>query len=120
MYFGIGENISVEGLRFISKKKLKKGNMLFLEVYAPNVKVPIRMQGEVRWSRKFLQGPKKRNMFHTAVMIIVVNGKSVAKSIHFDTGYKVIWSTVLETVLGSYKKMVKKLKRAKALRKIKA
>ncbi|MGD9015695.1 MAG: PilZ domain-containing protein [Candidatus Omnitrophota bacterium] len=115
-YFGISKNISVEGLRFVSKKKLKKGDILLLEVYAPNVKIPIQMRGEVRWSRKLLHGPKKKNLFHTAVRLTLVNGRSVADSIHFDVGYKVAWSTVLEAVFGGYKTMVKKLKYSNARR----
>jgi hypothetical protein len=113
-YSGVSKNISVEGLRFVSNKKLKKGNMLLLEVYTPNAKVPIQMQGEVRWSQRLLQGPKKENIFDTAVRVTLVNGKPVADSIHFDAMYKVAWSSVLEDVFGSYKAMIKRLKNSNA------
>ncbi|KPK96494.1 MAG: hypothetical protein AMJ95_13945 [Omnitrophica WOR_2 bacterium SM23_72] len=112
-YSGISRNISVEGLRFVSNKKLKKGDVLLLEVYAPNVKVPIQMQGEVRWSQRLLQRGKKKNMFDTAVKLTLISGKPVTDSIHFDPGYKVAWSSVLEDLFGSYKAMVKQLKNGK-------
>ena len=112
-YSGISKNVSVEGLRFVSRKALRRGDILLLKVYTPNVKVPIQMQGEVRWSRKLPQGLEKKNVFNTAVRLTLVNGKSVADSIHFDAGYKVAWSAVLEAVFGGYKAMLRKLKRSK-------
>lgn len=109
-YSGISENINIEGLCFVSKKKLEKGDMLLLEVYAPNVKVPIQMEGKVRWSQKLPQEAKRRDMFHTGVKLILVSGKSVADSIYYDAKYKVAWSLVLEAVFRSFKAMIERLK----------
>ena len=109
-YSGLSKNISVEGISFVSKRKLEKGDILLLEVYAPNVEIPVLMDGEVRWSHKISQSPKHKDMFHTGVRLISLNGKSVADSIHYDCEYKVDWSIVLETIFGSFKEMVKQLK----------
>lgn len=107
---GISKNISVEGLYFVSKKELAKGDILLLEVYAPNTKVPNLMEGEVRWSHKNPKDIKYKDMFHTGVKLITVNGKSVTDSIYHDKKYEVDWSIVLEAVFGSFKKMIKHLK----------
>ncbi|UCC95216.1 MAG: PilZ domain-containing protein [Candidatus Omnitrophota bacterium] len=112
-YPGISRNISVEGLCFVSKKKLEKEDMLLLEVYAPNVKAPIQMQGQVRWSCKLPQKPKYKKMFYTGVKLIAVNDEVVADSVHYDAEYKIVWSKVLEAVFGDFKAMVKRLKRNK-------
>jgi hypothetical protein len=79
----------------------------------PKVKVPVKMQGEVRWSKKITQD-LRRNFYRSGVKLISVNGKTVDKTIHFDKKYKVVWSVVLESVFGSFHKMIKKLKRDKA------
>ncbi|MBM3253153.1 MAG: PilZ domain-containing protein [Candidatus Omnitrophica bacterium] len=109
-YSGLSKNIGVEGLRFVSKKKLEKGDMLLLKINIPNTEVFIQMEGEVRWSKRFSWKPKYRDMFHTGVRLISVNGKSVADSIHYDEEYKIVWSIVLESVLGSFKEAVQRLK----------
>ena len=109
-YSGLSRDISVEGISFVSKRKLEEGDMLLLEVYAPNVEIPVLMDGEVRWSHKITKSLRYKGMFYTGVKVISVNGKSVADSIHYDFEYKVDWSIVLETVFGSFKQMVKRLK----------
>ncbi|MFH1678915.1 MAG: PilZ domain-containing protein [Candidatus Omnitrophota bacterium] len=111
-YSGLSKNINVEGLCFTSKKKLEKGNKLLLEVYAPNIVVPVRMQGKVLWDIEFPQGS---GLFHAGVKLISVNKKPVADTIHYDKKYKVIWSIVLESVFGSFKTMVKKIKEHKGI-----
>ncbi len=44
-YPGLVMNISVEGMRFSSDKKLKDGDNLYLEVYLPRQQEPICMTG---------------------------------------------------------------------------
>lgn len=109
-YSGVSKNISVEGLCFISTKKLEKGQRLSLEVYVSNMKEPVQMEGEVRWSQELPPQTKMKDMFHTGVQLISVKDKSVADSIHFDSEYKVMWSVVLESVFGNFVTMVNKLK----------
>lgn len=110
-YFGISKNISVEGIYFVSKKELKKGDRLLLEIYAPKSKTPSFMEGEVRWSHKIPEDQKYSDMFHTGVKLITANGKSVADSIYHDKKYEVDWSIVLEAVFGSFNEMIRHLRK---------
>lgn len=109
-YSGVSKNISVEGLCFVSRKKLEKGNLLMLEFYAPTVKVPIPMEGEVRWCKQLPKDSKYKRLFHTGVKLIRVKSKSVMDSVYYDRKYNVNWSIVLETVFGSFKEVLKKIK----------
>ena len=104
----MSKNISAEGLCFTSSEKLKKGDFLYLEVYLPSQKEPIHMEGQVRWSHMTSQEEEKENKFDVGVKLITVNGKSVLASIHFDEANKVIWSSVLESVFGEFRKLAQK------------
>jgi hypothetical protein len=109
-YSGISKNISVEGLCFVSDKQLGIGDRLSIDIYAPNSKIPVPMEAEVCWSRKFEGDAEDKDMFHTGVKLISVNGQSVSKSIHFDKEYQVIWSEVLESVFGNFALLVKQMR----------
>lgn len=106
-YSGVSKNISAEGLCFVSKKRLKAGDILQLEVYAPNSKVPVKMEGEVRWCT---DGDGK-NMFQTGVKLTSVNGRSVMETIYFDKEYKVVWSEVLNAIFSNFAAMIKEHKK---------
>ena len=106
-YSALSRNISAEGLCFTSEKKLEERDSLILEVYLPDEKDPIPMEGEVRWSQPI--SPNETNKFNTGVKLITVNGKSVATSVYYDKANHVIWSIVLESVLGSFKKFAQKI-----------
>lgn len=110
-YLGLSRNISVEGLCFTSKKKLERGDILLLEVDLPNTRVPIQMEGRVKWSKRLKTKTTRPDLFHTGVKLILVNGKAVSDSIYYDKEYRIVWSIVLETVFGGFKEMAKKLKR---------
>ncbi|MBU1870042.1 MAG: PilZ domain-containing protein, partial [Candidatus Omnitrophica bacterium] len=58
-FAGISRNVSVEGIRFCSLKKLKAGESLFIKVYLPKSSKPIPMVGEVRWSKKVISAKDK-------------------------------------------------------------
>ncbi len=108
-YSALSKNVSAEGLCFASRKKLQKGDYLNLEVYLPGAVTPVRMQGEVRWS---LVMPAAADMtdpgaYQTGVLLMTVNGESVPETIHYDKEYRLHWSVVLESVLGSFKNVVK-------------
>jgi hypothetical protein len=107
-YSGLSKNVSAEGICFAAKKKLKKGDLLFIEVYEPKVKGPVVMEGVVRWSRKLPLIAGKKDMYSTGVLLISVNGRSIADSIHFDRKYNVIWSAVLEALFGNFASTLKK------------
>jgi hypothetical protein len=112
-YSGISKNVSVDGLCFVSKKKLEKGDSILLEVYAPNSKTPIHMRGEVRWSHTILETSCSRIASRIGVEIVSVEGKSVSRSLHFDKKYEVAWSIVLDSLFGNFKTMVQHCRRCK-------
>lgn len=110
---GISKNISVEGLCFMSDKQLVKGDRLSLDVYAPNTKIPVAMEGEVCWSKRIEDNNDPKGVFNTGVKLISVNGRLVAESIHLDKEYQVVWSEALESVFGNFALLVKRLKEEK-------
>jgi hypothetical protein len=105
-YSAISKNVSVEGLCFASEKQLKKGDMLYLEVYLPRRKNPIHMQGQVRWSQVTSPQQQKEGKYDTGVKLISVEGKSVMASIHYDEANHLIWSVVLESIFGSFRRLI--------------
>ena len=107
-YSGVSRNVSVEGMCFSSNIKLNKGEKLKVEVYLPNAKEPIRMEGEVRWSKSNSQDKESSNGFDTGLRLVSVEGKRVVDSIHYDEKYQVYWSEVLESILGKFKEIGKK------------
>jgi hypothetical protein len=109
-YSGLSKNVSAEGLCFISKKKLEKGDLLFIEVYEPKVKGPVKMEGQVRWSRKLPGKTRAKDAYFTGVRIILVDNKLVSDTIYFDKKYKVMWSTILESLFGNFAATLKKAK----------
>lgn len=110
-YSGISQNVSAEGLGFISHKKLEKGDLLFIEVYEPKMRRPVKMEGQVRWSRKLPEKDKGNDLYHTGVRVILVNDKLVADTICFEKKYNVMWSAVLQSVFGSFAAMLRKTKK---------
>jgi hypothetical protein len=109
-YSGLSKNVSVEGLCFVSKKKLEKGDVLIIDVYEPKVKGPIVMEGQVRWSKKAPDGAKEKDMFYTGIKLISVNGKLVSDSVYFDKKYNVVWSVVLDSLFGNFSAAIRHTK----------
>ena len=105
---GITRNISAEGMRFSSDKKLKERDNLFIEVFLPQSKKPIQMTAQVKWSKKIFSQLESEFKFDTGVKILSVRGKSVERSIHIDTKYKEPWSIVLDSVLGGFHRSLHK------------
>lgn len=110
-YSGLCKNVSAQGLEFVSGKKLRKGDILLLDVYEPVVKHPVKMEGKVCWSRRLPAKTKEKYIFYTGVILLSVMGKPVADSIHFDKEYNVMWSAALESLFGSFAAMVKRIKK---------
>lgn len=112
---GITRNISVEGLRFSSEKKLKKDDRLYIELYLPRSRKPIPMTGAVEWSKKVFPYSEEGFKFDTGVRLLTVKGRSVARSIHIDRKYHEPWSIVLDSVLGGFQRSLHRaMVRAKA------
>ncbi|HDZ77374.1 MAG TPA: PilZ domain-containing protein [Candidatus Omnitrophica bacterium] len=105
-HLALSRNISAEGLCFSSNEKLKKGSDLYLEIYIPKRKHPICMTGEVRWSKCVSDPKKSKYKFDTGVRLLSVSGKGIEPTIYFDDKHQVIWSVVLESILGSFRKIM--------------
>ena len=103
-YFALSKNVSAQGVCFSSERKLNKGDLLHIEIYLPAQKEPVRMEGEVCWSHH-LKGDEDKKKIYAGVKLITVEGKSVADSIYFDEEYKVVWSVVLDSIFGSFRKI---------------
>lgn len=107
-FSGLSKNVSVDGMRFASKKRLSKGDNLYIEVYLPKQKSPICMTGEVIWSKMLSPHSKGDYQFDTGVRLITVSNNSVLKSVYYDNKNHIIWSTVLDSVFGSFQKFIKR------------
>lgn len=101
-YEGTTTNISAGGLRFISDLNLVEGNVLLMELHLPFVREAVQMEGQVRWSQKAPVEGSADTVYDTGVQLIKIEGRSVEDSIYFDKTYDVVWSDVLEKILGSY------------------
>ena len=112
-YSGLCKNVSVEGLCFVSKKRLNEGDLILMEVYEPIVKGPVIMEARVQWCRQLPHDDGKKHMFHAGVKIVSVNGKRVHRTIHQDKEYRVAWSIVLDSLFGNFATMIRKLKTRK-------
>jgi len=112
-YHAVGQNISVEGLCFVTYVKVNENDLLHLEVYLPSAKNPIDMKGEVIWCKPIsssqhhgLEGGENQKTYQVGVKLLFVDGLSVQETVHYDEEYEVKWSVVLESVFGSYKMLM--------------
>ena len=103
-YLAVSRNVSAEGICFTSLRKLKLGDVLILEVYALESKDPVYMEGEVKWSNPTSANPADEGKFDAGVRIVTVEGRSLTQTFVQDASHKVVWSAVLESVLGSFEK----------------
>ena len=78
----------------------------------PRANDPILMEGIVIWSKSIEDAGKQGECCETGVTLLSVNGISVEKSIYFDAIHQVMWSTVLESVFGSFRKLAQKQKKS--------
>ena len=104
-FTGISKNISAGGICFVSSQRLEIGDYILIDMYLPGVAKPIPMEGEVKWSRVNDEGLQ----FYTGVELIKIYDKPVEQSIYFDQEHQVIWSNVLDQVLGSFATLHKKM-----------
>lgn len=104
---GVCKNISAEGLCFVSRKKLKRGEKLDLKFYISADNPPLHMQGNVRWSKAVPGSRPRFSQFDTGLKLVTIEGRTVGDSIHFDEKYNLYWSDVLELISGKWKQFVK-------------
>ncbi len=106
----LSKNISVEGLCFTSRHKLEAGNKILLDVYLPDQSEPLQMVGEARWSKMNSAGIKQGTTFDTGIKLLSVKEQSVTESVYFDQENRIIWSVVLESVFGGFRKFSQRIK----------
>ena len=100
-YSALSNDVSADGLSFCCGHKLNSGDWLLLEVEVDQgQKKVIRMEGEVKWSSASTDDPSK---FNTGLHLLNVEGKAVQKTFHLDENNEVVWSAVLESILGNFK-----------------
>ena len=104
-FSGVTKNISAGGICFVSEQKLERGDYILVDLYLPAVAKPIVMEGEVKWSKADDDGLQ----FFTGVEISKISDKPVEQSIYFDQEHQVIWSSILDKVLGSFASLHKKM-----------
>ena len=104
---GVCKNISVEGLCFVSEKKLKRGEKLDLEFYVSESNPPLHMQGKVRWSKEASESQPAHSQFDTGLILTTIEGKAVHASIHYDEAYQLYWSNALELISGKWKQTIR-------------
>ena len=105
-FSAISKNIGATGLCFTSGHKLKKGQKLHLEIYLPKLHSPIHMDGRVSWCGQSPEAKKKSPRFDAGIKLTRVEGESVDKSVHLDKTYHIIWSNVLESIFGTFRKLM--------------
>lgn len=115
-HIGFSKNISAYGLCFEANKDLKIGDLLWLELHLPDSKVVIHMQGVVRWCQLKPGTPETSAMYLVGVEVRKVDGVDVEQTIYYDQKYGVVWSELLERVLGSYAQLHKKWSSVTVLR----
>jgi len=110
-FAAVSKNISASGLCFTCDQKLKKGLNLQLEVYLPKSDEPIHMNGQVRWSAQATMNKRHSLLFNTGVKLLTVEGEPVNNSVVLDKTYHVIWSNVLESIFGTFRKIMQQAKK---------
>ena len=101
-YLAVTKNVSAEGMCLTTDRKLLKGDRLYLEVYLPGSSEAVPMEGEVRWCKHGRTKGKKAR-YDIGVQLEKVSGESVQRSIYHDSEYHVVWSIVLESILGNFR-----------------
>ncbi len=101
----VSRNIGARGMCLTSHHKLEKGQKLHLELYLPTTSQPIHMDGQVCWCDS-LGGNSGPDEFDAGIELNSVEGNPVAETVHFDEQYHVIWSNVLESIFGTFRKQM--------------
>jgi hypothetical protein len=107
-YIGFSKNISVHGLSFESPKRLEIGDLLWIDLHLPKSDQVVFMQGEVCWCKSIETSMEDKSKFQAGVQIAKVDGLDVEQTVYFDKTYGVVWSELLERVLGGIAKISRK------------
>lgn len=69
-----GKDIAVHGIRFITKKRLKKGDIVSMEIFLPNRESPVYVEGEVRWAKKL---SKNKEQYEVGINFLTLDEENV-------------------------------------------
>ena len=105
IYSATSRNVSADGLCFVSDQKFERGATLHLEVYVPTSDNAVNMEGRVRWSKDVIPKEPQKKIFDTGVYLTSVEGQKVKDTVYYDDEYHVVWSPVLELILGTFRKI---------------
>ncbi len=108
VYVGHSRDISVRGLSFHSSKHLEPGDLLWMDLHLPKSKEVVFMRGEVCWCRPVEAPLEGKPLYQAGVQIATVDGLDVEQTVYFDKTYGVVWSELLERVLGGFAKINRK------------
>ena len=97
-YDGVSKDVSAEGFCFISAQQLNRGDIVRVEIFVPNQKKPVYLDGEVRWSQS-VSNLGSGGGYETGVHVFRVNEKLVADTVRYDDVRGIHWSEVLDAVL---------------------
>ena len=107
-YIGFSKNISVHGLSFETPKRLEMGDLLWMDLHLPKSDQVVFMQGEVCWCKAIESSMEDKPKFQAGIQIAKVDGLDVEQTVYFDKTYGVVWSELLERVLGGFAKISRK------------
>lgn len=112
-YAALSKNVSAEGFSFTSNRRLRRGDIIYLEVYLPRQKKPVCMIGETRWSSLVLGRGRRNRRFNTGLRLLAVSDKPVPETIYYDKKNNVVWSVVLDSIFGSFSKIMQQYRHKK-------
>ncbi len=107
-YAGFSRDISIRGISFRSPKRLDPGDLLWMDFHLPKSDQVVFLRGEVCWCQALEVGIDAKAGFLAGVKINTVDGHDVDETVYFDKAYGVVWSELLERVLGGFAKLNRK------------
>ncbi len=91
----ISKNLSFEGIRFTSEKKLETNVMLKLEINLPLQLKPLVIEGQVKWCQSLMQ-PDGKELFETGVKLFTIEKCDETRFVGFV-------NNLMKQSLGRYK-----------------
>ena len=78
----VNKNVCLEGVCFLSNQRLEQGTIVKLEIFLPSQPDPLRLEGEVRWSR-FSEKKDGKDLFETGVKLFITEKTDEGKFIGY-------------------------------------
>ncbi len=77
----LAKNMSIEGICFISDKKLSPGKAAEVEIYLPGERKPLHIHGDIVWTRKVKKGGKAA--FESGIKLATIQDSDEGKFIGY-------------------------------------